>query len=295
MREISIRPMEQADVRVAWQIIQNNKREFAPPGWPTSNLELQRMGFLHTRACREGSLVAEMDGEICGVVVFHNYAEEKTAAICVMCVGEKARGTGVGRALMTSWEENARALGLTRLLAPETPEEDREFIDFAKGFGFREVGKVVSWGRGDEPMDAPEDDRVVPVVNVSLSEITDAFNECFPDMPRTQDDLYALITQSQWGPWASLAYVEEGRVLAFLFTTDRDGKPYMQHVGTRPEARRRGLALQLLKHALHVLLQGGARAVECEVYEDNVAAAKLAASFGMEPKRRRVALAKELN
>ena len=295
MEEISIRPMEQADVRVAWQIIQDNKPEFAPPGWPTSNLELQRMGFLHTRACREGSLVAEMDGAICGVVVFHNYAEEKTASICVMCVGEEARGTGVSRALMASWEENARALGLTRLLAPETPEEDREFIDFAKGFGFREAGKVVSWGRGDEPMDAPEDDHVVPVVNVSLSEITDAFNECFPDMPRTQDDLYALITQSQWGPWASLAYVEEGRVLAFLFTTDRDGKPYMQHVGTRPEARRRGLALQLLKHALHVLLQGGARAVECEVYEDNVAAAKLAASFGMEPKRRRVALAKELN
>ena len=69
----------------------------------------------------------------------------------------------------------------------------------------------------------------------------------------------------------------------------------VQHVGTRPEARRRGLALQLLKHALHVLVQGGANAVECEVYEDNVAAAKLAASFGMEPKRRRVALAKELD
>jgi ribosomal protein S18 acetylase RimI-like enzyme len=239
-------------------------------------------------------VVAELTGEVCGVLVFHNYAEEGTATICLICVDGKARGKGVGGVLMARWEENARALGLKRLLAPETPEEDIKFVNFVKGFGFREVGKVVSWGRGDEPMDAPEDEQIVPVVNVSLSEITDAFNECFPEMPRTQDDLYALIMQSQWGPWASLAYVEEGRVLAFLFTTDRDGKPYMQHVGTRPEARRRGLALQLLKRALHVLREGGARAVECEVYEDNVAAAKLAASFGMEPRRRRVVLAKEL-
>lgn len=294
MGEIAIRPMDQADLRVAWQIVQDNRPRWAPPGWPASNLELQRSAFLHPRACREGSLVAELDGEMCGAMVFHNYSEEGTATICLICVDGKARGKGVGHALMACWEENARALGLKRLLAPETPEEDEGFIDFVKGFGFREVGKVVSWGRGDEPMDAPEDEQIVPIVNASLSEIADAFNECFPEMPRTQDDLYAMITQSQWGPWASLAYVDEGRVLAFLFTTDRDGKPYMQHVGTRPEARRRGLALQLLKRALHVLREGGARAVECEVFEDNEAAAKLAASFGMEPMRRRIVLAKEL-
>jgi ribosomal protein S18 acetylase RimI-like enzyme len=287
--------MEQADARAVWQVIQDNKPEFAPPGWPTSNLELQRMAFLHPRACREGSLAAELGGKICGALVFHDYAEEKTATICLMCIDREARGKGVGRALMKSWEENARALGLARLLAPEMPEEDFEFAEFAKSFGFREAGKVVSWRRGDEPMAAEEDERVVPVVNVALAEITDAFNECFPHMPRTQEDLYALVTQSQWGPWASLAYVEGGRVLAFLFTTDRDGKPYMQHVGTRPEARRRGLALQLLKHALHVLRAGGARAVECEVYEDNVAAAKLAASFGMTPGRRRLVLARDLD
>jgi ribosomal protein S18 acetylase RimI-like enzyme len=294
MGEVTIRPMEPADLRAVWQLVHDNKPEFAPPGWPASNLELQRMAFLHPRATRKGSLVAEAEGEIRGALVFHNYDREKTATICLICVGEKARGLGLGAKLVASWEENARALGLTRLLAPETPEEDSKFIDFAKRQGFREVGRVVSWGRGDEPLEAPGDEHVVPIVNASLSEITDAFNECFPDMPRTQDDLYGLITQSQWGPWASLAYVEEGRVLAFLFTADRDGKPYLQHVGTRREARRRGLALQLLKQALHVLLEGGAREVECEVFEDNEAAAKLAASFGMEPRRRRLALAKEL-
>ncbi|UCH77332.1 MAG: GNAT family N-acetyltransferase [Candidatus Coatesbacteria bacterium] len=294
MGEVTIRPMEPADLRAVWQLVHDNKPQFAPPGWPTTSLELQRMAFLHPRATPQGSLVAEAEGEVRGALVFHNYDGEKTAAICLICVEEEAQGSGLGGKLMASWEERARELGLRRLLAPETPEEDRKFIEFAKRLGFREVGKVVSWGRGDEPMEAPPDEHVVPIVNASLGEITEAFNECFPDMPRTQDDLYGMITQSQWGPWASLAYVEEGRVLAFLFTTDRDGKPYLQHVGTRPEARRRGLALQLLKQALRVLREGGAREVECEVYEDNEAAAKLAASFGMEPRSRRLALAKDL-
>jgi|GEM_PF-2489892 ribosomal protein S18 acetylase RimI-like enzyme len=294
METVNVRPMEQADLRAVWQVVQNNKPEFAPPGWPTSSLELQRLAFLHRRACREGSVVAEVAGEIRGALAFHDYREEGNAAICLIAVDEGARRLGIGRTLMETWEANARALGLRRLLAPETPEEDERFIEFAKSFGLKEAGRIISWVRGDEPTEAPEDENVVPVVNVPLSEVTDAFNECFPDMPRTQDDLHALITQSQWGPWASLAYVEGSRVLAFLFTTDREGKPYMQHVGTRREARRRGLALKLLKHALHVLLEGGARVVECEVREDNVAAARLAASFGMKPGRRRIALVKEL-
>ncbi len=294
MEEVKVRPMEHGDLRVVWQLLENNKPEFAPPGWPTGSLELQRAAFLHPRACREGSSVAEAGGEVRGALVFHNYREEGSATICLIVVDEAAQGLGIGRVLMETWEKNARALGLERLVAAETPEEDARFVEFAKGFGLREAGKVVSWVRGDEPMEAPEDERVVPLVNVPLSEVTDAFNECFPDMPRTQDDLHALVTQSQWGPWASLAYAEGSRVLAFLFTTDREGKPYMQHVGTRPEARRRGLALKLLKQALHVLREGGARVVECEVSEENVAAAELAASFGMKPGRRRVALVKKL-
>lgn len=294
MEGVVVRPMEPKDLRVVWQLVQNNKPEFAPPGWPASSLELQRMAFLHPRACREGSSVAEAAGEVRGALAFHDYREEGNATICLIVVDREARGLGIGRALMEAWEANARARSLKRLFAPETPEEDTRFLEFAKGFGLREAGKIVSWVRGDEPMEAPDDEHIVPLVNMPLSEVTDAFNECFPRMPRTQDDLHALITQSQWGPWASLAYVEGNRVLAFLFTTDREGKPYMQHVGTRPEARRRGLALKLLKRALHVLREGGAPEVECEVSEKNVAAAELAASFGMKPGRRRVALAKEL-
>lgn len=294
MKDVSIRYMDRGDLRAVWKLVEDNQPEFAPPGWPTGSLELQREAFLHPRACREGSSVAEVGEEVRGALVFHNYREEGSATICLIVVDREAQRLGVGRALMEAWESNARALGLKRLVAPETPEEDTRFIEFAKSFGLREAGRVVSWVRGDEPMEAPEDERVVPLVNAPLSEVTDAFNECFPEMPRTQDDLHALVTQSQWGPWASLGYVEGNRVLAFLFTTDREGKPYMQHVGTRPEARRRGLALKLLKHALHVLREGGARAVECEVPEKNVAAAELAASFGMKPGRRRVALVKEL-
>ncbi len=295
MEEIKVRPMEQSDLRAVWQLLEDNRLEFAPPGWPASSLELQRAAFLHPRANREGSSVAEAGGEVRGALIFHNYLEEGNATICIIVVDGAAQGRGIGRALMETWEKNARELGLKRLVARETPEEDARFVEFAKRFGLKQVGKVVSWVRGDEPMEAPDDENIVPLVNVPLSEVTDAFNECFPDMPRTQDDLHAFITQSQWGPWASLAYAEGARVLAFLLTTDREGKPYMQHVGTRPEARRRGLALKLLKHALHILREGGAREVECEVPEENVAAAELAASFGMKPGRRRVALVKELS
>jgi ribosomal protein S18 acetylase RimI-like enzyme len=293
MDEVTIRPMEPGDLRLVWQLVQDHKPEFAPPGWPASNVELQRLAFLHPRACREGSVAAEVGGEVHGALVFHDYREEGTAVITLICFDRGAGGRDLERRLLERAEGNARALGLQRLLVPETPEEDQEFITAAWRFGLEERGRIVSWVRRGEATEASEDDRVVPIVNVPLSELTDAFNACFPDQPRTPDDLHALLTQSQWGPWASVAYVEEGRVLAFLFTTDREGKPYMQHVGTRPEARRRGLALKLLKHALYILREGGAGVVECEVHEDNVAAAKLAASFGMQPGRKRLALVKE--
>ncbi len=176
MEEVKVRPMEQGDLRVVWQLLENNKPEFVPPGWPTASLELQRAAFLHPRACREGASVVEAGGEVRGALVFHNYGEEGSATICLIVVDEAARGLGIGRVLMETWEKNARALGLERLVAAETPEEDARFVEFAKGFGLREAGKVVSWVRGDEPMEAPEDERVVPLVNVPLSEVTDAFN-----------------------------------------------------------------------------------------------------------------------
>ncbi|UCH77333.1 MAG: GNAT family N-acetyltransferase [Candidatus Coatesbacteria bacterium] len=293
MDKVALRPMEPADLRLVWQLVQDHKPEFAPPGWPVSNVELQRLAFLHPRACREGSILAEVGGEARGALVFHDYREEGTAVLTLICFDRGAGGRDLERRLLGRAEEEARALGLQRLLVPETPEEDQDFITAAWRFGLEERGRIVSWVRRGGATEAPEDDHIVPIVNVPLSEITEVFNECFPAHPRTSDDLYALLTQSQWGPWASVAYVEEGRVVAFLFTTDREGKPYMQHVGTRPEARRRGLALTLLKHALHVLQEGGAAVVECEVREDNVAAAKLAASFGMQPGRKRLALVKE--
>jgi len=285
--------MEPGDLRLVWQLVQEHKPDFAPPGWPASSVELQRLAFLHPRAYREGSTVAEVAGEVRGALVFHTYGEEGNAVITLICVDPEAGGGKLERRLLARAEEEARALGLRRMVVPEAPEEDQEFITAAWRFGLEERGRIVSWARSGEAPEAPEDDNVVPIVNVPLSEITEAFNACFPELPRTSDDLHALLTQSQWGPWASVAYVEGGRVLAFLFTTDREGKPYMQHVGTRPEARRRGLALKLLRHALRILQEGGAGVVECEVPEDNVAAAKLAASFGMQPGRRRLALVKE--
>jgi ribosomal protein S18 acetylase RimI-like enzyme len=287
--------MTHGDARPAWLVVSRIMPQPAPPSWPTSVPEVQRLAFLHPRACAEGSLVAEIEGKVGGCLVFHNYREEGNAVICLVAVAPEFQRLGTGRALMTAAEANARALGLRRFVAPETPEEGTEFFAFAEKFGMRRAGTITSYfvdSAAFPPM--PEDEHVVPAVNCPLSELTNAFNECFPRMPRNQDDLHALITQSRWGPWASLAYVEGPRILGFLFTTDRGGRPYFQHVGTRAEVRRRGLALTLVKHALHILHAGGAREVECEVTDDNPQGAKLAEALGMKPGARRVAYVKDL-
>lgn len=295
MPENKIRSFTENDIRAVWHLVSNSKPEILPPDWPTSLTELRRVALLHPRSTPGGSLVAEIDGKITGCLLFHSYQEEGTALICLVAVLQEAQRTGVGRVLMDAWEEAARAQGLRRLYAPETPAQDISFITFAEKFGMRRVGVIVAYQRRAEGIaPPPEDEHIVPIATVSLSEVTDAFNECFPQTPRNQDDLHALIIGSRWGPWASLAYVEGQRVMAFLFTSDRGGRPYLQYVGTRPEARRRGAAVLLLRHALYILQQGGAGEVECEVFEDNERAARLAESVGLKPGRRRIAFEKLL-
>jgi hypothetical protein len=55
MEEVKERPIERVDLRVVWRLLEKNKGEFAPHGWPDTSLELQRITLRNPRVCREGS------------------------------------------------------------------------------------------------------------------------------------------------------------------------------------------------------------------------------------------------
>jgi len=172
MSAINIRSFTDSDIRAVWQLVSVSKPEVLPPDWPTSLTELRRVALLHPRSSQAGSLIAEVNGKIVGCLVFHSYDEEGTALICLVAVTPEAQRMGVGRELMGAWERNARERGLKRLYAPETPSEDTEFVAFAEKFGMRRVGVIVAYERRAEGISPPgEDEHVVPIATVSLSEV----------------------------------------------------------------------------------------------------------------------------
>ena len=87
-------------------------------------------------------LVAELDGEIVGWaavvpysrrVVYRGVGEES------VYVAERARGRGVGKALLSGLVESARAAGLWTLQAGIFPENEPS-LALHRSLGFREVG-----------------------------------------------------------------------------------------------------------------------------------------------------------
>ena len=99
----------------------------------------------------EHRLVAELDGEVvgwCAVVpysrraVYHGVGEEG------VYVAERARGRGVGRALLEALIESARAGGLWTLQAGIFPDNGAS-LALHRAVGFREVGVRERIGRLD--------------------------------------------------------------------------------------------------------------------------------------------------
>ena len=99
----------------------------------------------------EHRLVAELDGEVvgwCAVVpysrraVYHGVGEES------VYVAERARGRGVGRALLEALIESARAGGLWTLQAGIFPDNGAS-LALHRAVGFREVGVRERIGRLD--------------------------------------------------------------------------------------------------------------------------------------------------
>ncbi|MDX1998176.1 MAG: ribosomal protein S18-alanine N-acetyltransferase [Thermoanaerobaculia bacterium] len=84
-----------------------------------------------------------------------------------------------------------------------------------------------------------------------------------------------------------LAETEDGRIVAYASFRDVAGEAELFRVATTPEARRRGLARQLLAEGLEALTRRGVSLCHLEVRADNHAALELYSSLGFRPVGRR--------
>ena len=93
--------------------------------------------------------VAELDGEVagwCAVVPYSRRAAYRGVGEESVYVAERARGRGVGRALLEAVVESARAGGLWTLQAGIFPENGAS-LALHRALGFREVGVRKRMGR----------------------------------------------------------------------------------------------------------------------------------------------------
>ena len=107
--------------------------ETAPPEW-------DRWDAAHLAACR---LVAKVEGEILGWAALSPVSSRKVyagVAEVSVYVGEKARGQGVGRALLQSLIEHSECNGIWTLQAGIFPENTASIALHQKA-GFRVVGR----------------------------------------------------------------------------------------------------------------------------------------------------------
>lgn len=96
-----------------------------------------------------GFIVAELGGEVAGFATFGTFRNGpgyRHSAELTIILSERARGKGVGRALMAGLEEAARGAGI-HVLVSGVSAENAGAVAFHRACGFVETGRMPEVGR----------------------------------------------------------------------------------------------------------------------------------------------------
>ena len=122
-----IRPWEQKDIE---KIAEIERQSFSDPWTAEMLADTLRFPVYHT-------FLAEDGGQVCGygclIVLFED------AELANIAVSPDARGTGVGKALMESMHEKAKALGAERMLL-EVRVSNARAIGLYEKYGYHRYG-----------------------------------------------------------------------------------------------------------------------------------------------------------
>lgn len=208
------------------------------------------------------------------------------------------RGRGVGSELLTRLEERAVTLASERhpgaplrlRTSGGLPDSSSQQLLEERGFTPDNYFVTMQAQLEDWPDPGAESVAVRPDQSL-LDAMRDAHNDAFRDHRN-----FSPISAEHWAFWGkssaqrpeqSRVVVEDGRVLAYALTGEHEpGVSHIELVGTRREARGRGLARDVLLGSLRAARDAGYRISELEVDSTSPTGAdRLYTSVGFVPVR----------
>lgn len=255
-------------------------------------------------------VATEPDGAVIGF--YHLYADARPQAegrplranLDSLHVLPRARGTGVGAALVAAAAETARAWG-ARSLGIAVPERDRGSAAFLSKQGFSPSRTFYLMRMTDlsERPAALAPGLAVRTFRPGLDEAAflEAFNACFADhwdfSPLSLEDVVAWNQREGFDPAGCFLVFDGPTVVAFTTVTydpDRaigtgEAVGRIFEMGVRPAYRRRGLAVALLNEAVAYARARRFSALDLVTDAENAAGVALYAKMGFSEKRATIA------